>query len=96
MPIHDEYGMYLILLGWLYVMLMVSITSSTLIGAIMTFCCFGLFPALLVLYLNGTIGRKRNPSRVAPATQSIVQRSTSDPIVQPMTNGVATEEDSLP
>jgi hypothetical protein len=51
--------MYLILIGWLYVVLMVAVveaTSSggTLLGAAITFLMWGLLPMSIVAYLMGT------------------------------------------
>ena len=56
--------MYLIVIGWLYVALMMSVaeatnTTGTLLGALVTFVLYGVAPVSLVLYLMRTPARKR-------------------------------------
>jgi mannose/fructose/N-acetylgalactosamine-specific phosphotransferase system component IID len=56
--------MYLIAIGWIYVVLLMSIaeaTSSTgsVLGALITFVLYGALPLSLVLYILRTPGRKR-------------------------------------
>ena len=61
--------MYLIVIGWLYVVLMMAVaqatnTTGTLVGAVFTFVLYGALPVSLVVYLIGTPARKE-PSRPA-------------------------------
>ena len=56
--------MYLIVIGWIYVVLMMAVaeatnTTGTLIGAVFTFVLYGALPVSLVVYLIGTSARKR-------------------------------------
>lgn len=56
--------MWLVVVGWLYVVLMMSVaeaTSSTgtVLGAVFTFVLYGVVPIALVVYIMGTPGRKR-------------------------------------
>lgn len=56
--------MYLVVIGWLYVVLMMSVaeasnTTGTLLGALVTFVLYGLGPVALVMYLMLTPARKR-------------------------------------
>ena len=56
--------MYLVIIGWMYVALMMSVaeatnTNGTLLGAIFTFLLYGLLPAGLLTYIMATPGRKR-------------------------------------
>ena len=56
--------MYLIVIGWLYVALMMSVaeatnTTGTVLGALVTFVLYGVAPVSLVLYLMRTPARKR-------------------------------------
>lgn len=56
--------MYLIVVGWLYVVLMMAVaeatsTTGTVLGAIFTFLLYGVGPLALVVYIMGTPGRKR-------------------------------------
>ncbi len=56
--------MYLVVIGWIYVVLMMSVaeatnTNGTLLGAVVTFFLYGVGPAALVAYLMGTPARKK-------------------------------------
>jgi hypothetical protein len=56
--------MYLVAIGWIYVVLMMCVaeaTSSngTVLGALITFVLYGLLPLSLLMYIMGTPGRKR-------------------------------------
>jgi hypothetical protein len=55
---------YLVVIGWLYVVLMMSAaeafnTTGTLLGAIVTFFLYGLMPVALVVYLMRTPQRRK-------------------------------------
>jgi len=56
--------MILVALGWMYVVLMMSVAEATavngtLLGAVITFVLYGALPLSIVLYLMGTPGRRR-------------------------------------
>ncbi len=56
--------MYLIVIGWIYVVLMMSVaeatnSNGTLLGALITFVLYGLGPAALVVYLMGAPARSK-------------------------------------
>jgi hypothetical protein len=56
--------MYVVPIAWIYVALMMSVaeasnSNGTVLGGLMTFIFYGLFPVGLVLYIMGTPGRKR-------------------------------------
>lgn len=56
--------MYLVVIGWLYVVLMMSVaeasnTTGTVLGAIVTFFLYGLIPVMLVVYLMRTPQRRK-------------------------------------
>ena len=56
--------MYLIVIGWMYVVLMMSVaeasnTTGTVLGAIVTFFLYGLLPVVLVVYLMRTPQRRK-------------------------------------
>lgn len=56
--------MYLIVVGWFYVVLMMAVvegtsTTGTVLGAIVTFLLYGVVPLAVVVYIMGTPGRKR-------------------------------------
>lgn len=56
--------MYLVVIGWMYVVLMMSVaeasnTTGSLLGAIVTFFLYGLLPVALVVYLMLTPQRRK-------------------------------------
>lgn len=56
--------MYLIVIGWIYVVLMMSVaeasnSNGTLLGALITFLLYGLGPVSLVIYLMGAPARSK-------------------------------------
>jgi membrane protein implicated in regulation of membrane protease activity len=56
--------LYLVAIGWMYVVLMMSVAealapSGSLLGACITFVFYGVLPLALVLYLLGTPARRR-------------------------------------
>jgi hypothetical protein len=77
--IRPEYGMYLVVIAWVYVVLMVAVaeaTSSngTLLGAAVTVLLWGLLPLTIVVYLMGTSARRR-ARRAAEASGDTPDRS---------------------
>ncbi|MBZ0104171.1 MAG: hypothetical protein K8H84_00940 [Sulfuricella denitrificans] len=52
--------MYIIAIGWLYVVLMMSITETSMIAGVMTFLFYGLVPLAIFLWLFGTPQRRRS------------------------------------
>lgn len=57
--------MFIVAIGWMYVVLMMSITETTPIAGVMTFVLYGLLPVALLLYISG--GGKRKRRRIAEA-----------------------------
>ncbi len=56
--------MYLVALGWMYVVLMMAVaeataSNGTVLGAIVTFVLYGVAPLALLMYIMGTPGRKK-------------------------------------
>ena len=56
--------MYLVVIGWMYVVLMMSVaeatnTTGSVLGAIVTFFLYGLLPVILVVYLMRTPARRK-------------------------------------
>jgi len=55
---------YLVVIGWMYVVLMMSVaeatnTTGSVLGAIVTFFLYGLLPVILVVYLMRTPARRK-------------------------------------
>ncbi len=52
--------MYIVAIAWLYVVLMMALTESSVVAGIATFTFYGLAPLALFLWLVGTPQRRRN------------------------------------
>lgn len=51
--------MYIVAIGWLWVVLMMALTESGVTAGILTFLFYGLAPLALFLWLAGTPARRR-------------------------------------
>lgn len=63
--------MYLIAIGWMYVVLMASIANTTVVGGVLTFVFAGLAPLALFLWLFGTPARRRTAARRTSEAESV-------------------------
>ncbi len=54
--------MYIVAIGWLWVVLMMALTETGAIAGILTFFFYGLAPLALFLWLAGTPARRRRSS----------------------------------
>jgi hypothetical protein len=52
--------MYIVVIGWMYVVLMMSIVEDSVVAGIMTFLMYGVVPLAIILYLTGGRQRRRN------------------------------------
>ena len=52
--------MYIVAIAWLYVVLMMSLTETSVVAGVATFALYGLAPLSLFLWLVGTPQRRRN------------------------------------
>jgi hypothetical protein len=50
--------MYLVAIGWIYVVLMMSITEETIVAGVMTILFYGLLPVGIILYLGDSPRRR--------------------------------------
>ena len=57
--------MWIVAIGWMYVVTLMAATEPSLIGGIMTFLFYGLLPLSLVFYLTGAWQRGRARKRGA-------------------------------
>ena len=78
--------MYLIAIGWIYVVLMMSVaealsTQGTVLGAVVTFVLYGLLPLSIVLYIFGTPLRRRQ--RLAQEAQAVQATSAETAVTTP-------------
>lgn len=51
--------MLIVAIGWIYVVLMMSITETSVVAGVMTFVFYGILPVAVILYLLGTPERRR-------------------------------------
>jgi hypothetical protein len=84
---------YLVVIGWLYVVLMMSVaeasnTTGTVLGAIVTFFLYGLMPVTLVVYLMRTPQRRKarkaqeaeeDRARLAERSEQAGQEPSTEP-----------------
>jgi hypothetical protein len=57
--------MYIVAIGWLFVVLMVALTETSVTAGILSFFFYGLAPLALFLWLVGTPARRRRLAREA-------------------------------
>ena len=65
--------MYILAIGWLYVVLLTALAEATnlngsVLGAIVTFVCYGLMPVGLLLYILGRPARRRQREQGSAAS----------------------------
>eukprot|EP01137_Pigoraptor_chileana_P027555 Opistho-2@10327 len=78
-------AVYLVVIGWMYVVLMMSVaeatnTTGSVLGAIVTFFLYGLLPVALVVYLMRTPQRRKAiKAREAAELQARVAAESGDP-----------------
>lgn len=51
--------MYIVAIGWLYVVLMMALSENSFIAGIATLFFFGLLPVAILLWLGGTKARRK-------------------------------------
>jgi biotin transporter BioY len=51
--------MHIAAVGWIYVVLMMSIVEESFIAGIMTFFLYGVLPVTIIIYIGGTGKRRR-------------------------------------
>ena len=61
--------MYLIAIGWMYVVVMASIVNPNPVGGVLTFVFAGLGPLALFLWIFGTPARRRAKARRASESE---------------------------
>jgi hypothetical protein len=59
--------MWIVAIGWMYVVVLMAATEPSVIGGIMTLFGYGVLPLSLVLYLGGVRLRRRDGHRRPPA-----------------------------
>ena len=79
--------MYIVAIGWLYVVLMMAITEHTVVAGVATFVFYGLFPVAILVYIMGTPGRRRRrkaeearPAKVEPDPAAAGEPESAQPV----------------
>lgn len=96
--------MYLVVIGWMYVVLMMSVaeatnTTGSVLGAIVTFFLYGLLPVALVVYLmRAPQRRKAIKAREAAEleAQHAAEKASADPDAGGHAPGAAEDEGIAP
>ena len=73
--------MYLLLIGWLYVVLMMAVVEAaspqgSLLGAFITLLLYGVLPVVLLMFIAGTPARRRLRHQQEQAQQSAAPKDT--------------------
>lgn len=76
--------MYLLLIGWLYVVLMMAVVEAaspqgSLLGAFFTFLLYGVVPLVPLMYIAGTPTRRRLRHQQEMAAQQAETPTTDKP-----------------
>jgi hypothetical protein len=71
-----ETCMWIVAVGWMYVVTLMAATEPSVVGGIMTFIGYGVLPLSLVLYLGGVRLRRRPP---APVPHPMSDPDEADP-----------------
>lgn len=70
--------MHIVVIAWIYVVFMMSITETSVVAGVMTFLLYGLLPVSILVYLTGT-GRRRR-KRHAQEMQRRQQETALDDV----------------
>src|SRR5690606_32354272 len=54
-----ESTMHIVAIGWLYVVLMMSISETSVVAGLLTMFFYGLLPVAIILYISGSTQRKK-------------------------------------
>ncbi|MBV8666988.1 MAG: hypothetical protein JO269_10950 [Burkholderiaceae bacterium] len=65
--------MYIVAIGWMYVVLMMSISEATPVAGVMTFLLYGAFPVAIILYLLNTPKRRQQREAEKKLRQEAMQ-----------------------
>jgi hypothetical protein len=69
--------MYIVAIGWLYVVLMMSLTERSAVAGVVTFLLYGVAPLALFLWIFGTPARRRRKQALSDASN--VEDDSSSP-----------------
>jgi biotin transporter BioY len=70
--------MLLVAIGWIYVVLMMSVAEETVVAGVMTFVFYGVVPVALILYISGSGKRKRLRARLEEEKRAAMMQPVSE------------------
>lgn len=70
--------MHIVAIGWLYVALMMAISETSVVAAVLTFVAYGLFPVAIILYISGSKQRKKKRDAELAARQQAAKAGFPD------------------
>lgn len=71
--------MYIVAIGWLYIVVLMAISETNWVAGILTFTFYGLFPLSILLWLFGGPVRRRRQAMAEAATTQPVPANLSEP-----------------
>lgn len=85
--------MYLVAIGWLYVVLMMAVAEATgsqgsVLGALITFVLYGVLPLSIVLYVMATPARRARRARAEAAVEVAAESVSVAPVADPDRRGL--------
>jgi hypothetical protein len=82
-------GMYIIAIGWLWVVLLMAITESNVVAGVLTLTFYGLLPCALLMWLLGTPSRRaRNRAQAASEEGGLVKQEAESGEIAPADGGL--------
>ena len=82
-------GMYIIAIGWLWVVLLMAITESNVVAGALTFTFYGLLPCMLLMWLLGTPSRRaRSRARAAGEVGGLIVQQAESGEIAPADGGL--------
>ena len=65
---------YIVAIGWIFVIIMMAITSTSVLSGVVTLFCYGILPLGLFLWIVGTPQRRRRAASRDAADEEPHQR----------------------
>jgi len=69
--------MHIVAIGWMYVVLMMSLAEDNVVAALMTFLFYGVVPVGLILYISGSRRRRARNQAKAQAQAAPAKANTA-------------------
>jgi hypothetical protein len=80
--------MYIVVIGWIYVVLMMSIAEDSVVAGVMTFLMYGVLPLAIILYLTGGRQRRRKRALAKEQLRESTINSTNQPAAHDSTGNI--------